>query len=63
MSEEIAKQSVRIKELETALRKEELKVDLGNAFIDIAKKSYGIDLRKKYGAKQFSMSKQNEQKK
>ena len=63
MSEEIAKQSMRIKELEAALRKEELKVDLSNAFIDIAKENYGIDLRKKYGAKQFSKSKQNEQKK
>jgi transposase-like protein len=63
MSEEIAKQSMRIKELESTLRKEELKVDLGNAFIDIAKEKYGIDLRKKYGAKQFNMSKRNEQKK
>jgi len=48
MSEEIAKQSMRINELEEALRKEELKVSLGNAFIDIAKENYGIDLRKKY---------------
>ncbi len=63
MSEEIAKQSMRIKELELALRTEKLKVDLGNAFIDIAKSSYGIDLRKKHGAKPFSKSKQNEQKK
>ncbi len=63
MSEEIAKQSMRIKELESALRNEELKVDLSNAFIDIAKEKYGIDLRKKYGAKQFNESKQNEQKK
>jgi|LGVF01.2.fsa_nt_gb transposase-like protein len=63
MSEEIAKQSMRIKELESALRKEELKVDLSNAFIDIAKEKYGIDLRKKHGAKQFSKSKRNEQKK
>ena len=63
MSEEIAKQSMRIKELEVALRKEKLKVDLSNAFIDIAKENYGIDLRKKCGAKQFSKSKQNGQKK
>ena len=63
MSEEIAKQSMRIKQLESALRKSELKVDLSNAFIDIAKENYGIDLRKKYGAKQFSKSKRNEQKK
>ena len=63
MSEEIAKQSMRIKELESALRNEKLKVELSNAFIDIAKEKYGIDLRKKYGAKQFNESKQNEQKK
>jgi len=63
MSEEIAKQSMRIKELETLLRKEELKVELSNAFIDIAKEKYGIDLRKKHGAKQFNESKQKEQKK
>ncbi len=63
MSEEIAKQSMRIKELEEALRKEELKVSLGNAFIDIAKEKYGIDLRKKSGAKQFNELKRNEQKK
>ena len=63
MSEEIAKQSMRIKELEAALRTEELKVDLSNAFIDIAKDKYGIDLRKKHGAKQLSKSKRNEQKK
>lgn len=63
MSEEIAKQSMRIKELEEALHKEELKVDLSNAFIDIAKEKYGIDLRKKSGAKQFNELKQNEQKK
>ncbi len=63
MSEEIAKQSKRIKELEAALDKEELKVDLSNAFIDIAKEKYGIDLRKKSGAKQFNELKQNEQKK
>lgn len=63
MSEEIAKQTMRIKELEASLRKEELKVDLSNAFIDIAKEKYGIDLRKKCGAKQFNELKQNEQKK
>ncbi|MCF6271391.1 MAG: transposase [Melioribacteraceae bacterium] len=63
MSEEIAKQSMRIKELEAALRKEELKVDLSNAFIDIAKEKYGIDLRKKCGAKQFNELKRNEKKK
>ena len=63
MSEEIAKQSIRIQELEAALRKEELKVELSNAFIDIAKEKYGLDLRKKYGAKQFNKSKRNEQKK
>ena len=63
MGEEIAKQSKRIKELEAALHKEKLKVDLSNAFIDIAKEKYGIDLRKKYGAKQFNALKQNEQKK
>lgn len=63
MSEEIAKQSMRIQELESALRKEELKVELSNAFIDIAKEKYGVDLRKKYGAKQFNESNQNEQKK
>jgi len=63
MSEEIAKQSMRIKELESALRNEKLKVELSNAFIDIAKEKYGVDLRKKYGAKQFNESKQNEQKK
>ena len=54
MSVEIAKQSMRIKELEAALFKEELKVELGNAFIAIAKENYGIDLRKKCGAKQFN---------
>jgi len=63
MSQEIAKQSMRIKELEEALRKEKLKVDISNAFIDIAKEKYGIDLRKKSGAKQFNELKLNEQKK
>ncbi len=63
ISEEIAKQSMRIKELEAALRKEELKVELSNAFIDIAKEKYGIDLRKKHGAKQFNELKRNEPKK
>jgi transposase-like protein len=62
MSEEIAEQSMRIKELESALHKEKLKVELSNAFIDIAKEKYGIDLRKKSGAKQFNELKQNEQK-
>jgi hypothetical protein len=38
---------MRIKELEEALRKEELKLELSNAFIDIAKEKYGIELRKK----------------
>ena len=63
MNEEIAKQSMRIKELEAALHKEKLKVELSNAFIDIAKEKYGIDLRKKSGAKQFNELKQNAQKK
>ena len=59
-SEELSKQTKRIFELEELLRKEKLKVALSNTMIDIAEKEYGINIRKKSGAKQSKASRQQE---
>lgn len=55
---ELEKQSKKIRELEELLRKEKLKNELNNAFIDIAEEDFGLDLRKKYGAKRLVELKQ-----
>ena len=55
---ELEKQSKKIRELEELLRKEKLKNKLNNAFIDIAEEDFGLDLRKKYGAKRLVELKQ-----
>ena len=59
-SEELSKQTKRILELEELLRKEKLKVALSNTMIDIAEEEYGINIRKKSGAKQSKASRQQE---
>lgn len=46
----------RIKELETALREEQLKTKLLNTVIDIAEKQYGMVIRKKSSPRQQSNS-------
>ncbi len=53
LEKELEKQAKKIRELEESLRKEKLKNELNNAFIEIAEEDYGINLRKKYGAKQL----------
>ena len=58
--EQLSKQTKRIFELEELLRKEKLKVALSNTMIDIAEKEYGINIRKKSGAKQSKASRQKE---
>lgn len=58
--EQLAKQNKRILELEELLRKEKLKVALSNTMIDIAEEEFGINIRKKSGAKQSKESRQKE---
>jgi hypothetical protein len=41
-----------VKVLKEALRKERLKNELLNIVVDISSKELGVDLRKKYGARQ-----------
>lgn len=48
----IKEQARRILKLEKALRTEQLRVALSNKMIDIAEANYGIQIRKKFGAKQ-----------
>lgn len=57
--DKIIEQSLKIKELEEALRLEKLKILLSNKMIDIAEEEYGIAIRKKSGAKQSKEQNQN----
>ena len=59
LEEELEKQAKQIRELEELLRREKLKNELNKAFIEIAEEDYGINLRKKYGAKQLEKSKRS----
>lgn len=43
--------SINVKELQAALRKEQLRNQVLEAMLDIGKEQYGIDLRKKTGTK------------
>lgn len=56
---QLTEQARRILELEEALRLEKLKVTLSNKMIDIAEEEFGIDIRKKSGAKQSKVLKQS----
>ena len=56
---ELSKEELRIRELEKALEKERLRADLNEKIIEIAEEQFNIEIRKKYGAKQFSPSKSN----
>lgn len=58
-----SEQSKRILELEELLRIERLKVTLSNTMIDIAEEEFGINIRKKSGAKQSKKLKQTKEKK
>ncbi len=51
-NDKLSAQSRRILELEESLRIEKLKVRLSNTMIDIAEEEYGINIRKKFGARQ-----------
>ncbi len=51
----IKEQASRILELEEALRIEQLRVALSNKMIDIAEAEFGIQIRKKSGAKRSKM--------
>jgi len=59
IEEKIINQTIKIKKLEEALRKEKIKVLLSNKMIDIAEEEYGVAIRKKSGAKQFKEQNQN----
>jgi len=50
--EDLSEALARIKALEKALTYSELKVEGLETMLDIAKRDLGIDVRKKYGAKQ-----------
>lgn len=56
-------QAKRILELEELLRIERLKVTLSNTMIDIAEGEFGINIRKKSGAKQSKKLKQTKERK
>ena len=56
---ELSEKEIRIKELEKELKREKLRADLWKEIVEIAEKQLNIDIRKKYGAKQFSPSKSN----
>lgn len=58
IKQQLSEQNKRILELEELLRIEKLKVSLSNTMIDIAEEEFGIEIRKKSGAKQFKESKQ-----
>ena len=61
--QKLAEQKAKILELEESLRVEKLKVALGNKMIDIAEEEYGIEIRKKSGAKQSNVLKEKKGKK
>ena len=55
----LSKEELKIQELENALEKESLRGDLLEKIVTIAEEQFNIEIRKKYGAKQFSPSKSN----
>jgi len=59
----LSKEELRIQELEKALERESLRGDLLEKIVIIAEEQFNIEIRKKYGAKQFSPSKSNKEKK
>ena len=60
---ELSEKDRRIKELEEQLERESLRGDLLEKIVTIAEEQFNIEIRKKYGAKQFSPSKSNKEKK
>lgn len=56
---QLSKQELKIKELEKALERESLRADLLEKMVTIAEEQLNIEIRKKYGAKQFTPSKSN----
>ena len=56
---ELSEKDRRIKELEKLLERESLRGDLLEKIVSIAEEQFNIEIRKKYGAKQFSPSKSN----
>jgi transposase len=50
-------QQNRIKELEEALEREKQRADLWQTIVEIAEEELGVDIKKKYGAKPFTESK------
>ncbi len=52
----------RIEELEAQLQTEQLRADLWQKMIEVAEEQLGIDIKKKFGARQSSSSKQSEAK-
>jgi len=59
----LSKEELRIQELEKALERESLRGDLLEKIVTIAEEQFNIEIRKKYGAKQFLPSKSNKGKK
>ena len=60
---QLSKEKLKIQELEKALERESLRGDLLEKIVTIAEEQFNIEIRKKYGAKQFSPSKSNKEKK
>ncbi len=58
-AKKLSEQSRRILKLEESLRIEKLRTALSNKMIDIAEEEFGIQIRKKSGAKQSKALKQN----
>lgn len=61
--QKLAEQEARILKLEESLRIEKLRVALSNKMIDIAEGEYGIEIRKKSGAKQSKVLKEKKEEK
>jgi transposase-like protein len=61
--DQLSEQAKRILALEEDLRIEKLKVTLSNTMIDIAEEEFGINIRKKSGAKQSKKLKQTKESK
>lgn len=60
---ELSEQEKRIKELESELKREKYRADLWQKIVEIAEEEEGIQIRKKYGAKQSGKSKKKTNKK
>ena len=54
---QLNKNEQRIKELEEELKRERLRADLWQKMVELAEDQLDIDIRKKFGAKQFTPSK------